>query len=153
MNKAATTSSLGELGRFVGEWTMTAGPPGGPPWPGNARVKFELLEGNNFLVERWSIAGPDLPEGTPTSGIVIYGWDEAHGSYVQLLSDNRGVHRIYQMSLQGGEWRLWREAPPFAQRFKATFSEDGQTIAGQWEIREEGQDWRIDFDLTYTRTT
>ncbi len=153
MDKVAAKSSLGELGRFVGEWTMTAGPPGGPPWPGDARVQFDWLEGGDFLVERWSIDGTDLPEGAPTSGTSIYGWDEAHASHMQLYADNRGVHRIYQMALRDGEWTLWREAPPFAQRLKGTFSEDGRTIAGRWEIREEGEDWRTDFDLTYTRAT
>ena len=40
-----------ELARFLGEWTMTAGPPGGPPWPGEARVRFDWLDGA-FLLQR-----------------------------------------------------------------------------------------------------
>ncbi|MGH2956723.1 MAG: hypothetical protein ACRDL6_07000 [Solirubrobacterales bacterium] len=55
------------------------------------------------------------------------------------------------MSLEGGEWKLWRDGPPFDQRMTATFSDDGKTITGRWEIREEGADWRTDFDLTYTK--
>jgi hypothetical protein len=146
-----TNSTPGELGRLIGEWSMTAGPPGGPPWPGEARVRFEWTEGGAFLVERWSLDATGLPEGTPTSGTSMYGRDEAHGTYVQLYYDDRGVWRVYKMGLSDHTWTLEREGPPFAQRFHGTFSEDGRTIAGRWEIQEPGEEWRIDFDLTYSR--
>ena len=139
-----------ELARFVGEWTMTAGPPGGPPWPGEARVRFDWLDGA-FLLQRWRIDAPGLPEGTPTSGTCVVGRDEAQGAYVQLYYDDRGVQRVYRMGLRDGAWTLEREGPPFAQRFRGTFSADGRTIAGRWELREPGQEWRTDFDVTYTR--
>jgi hypothetical protein len=139
-----------ELARFVGEWTMTAGPPGGPAWPGEARVRFDWLDGA-FLLQRWRIDAPGLPEGTPTSGTCVVGRDETHGTYVQLYYDDRGVQRVYRMDLRDGEWTLEREGPPFAQRFRGTFSPDGRTIAGRWELQEPGQEWRTDFDVTYTR--
>ena len=153
MDKPSPESMLRELNRFVGEWTMTAGPPGGPPWPGEARVRFEWLDGRAFLVERWSLDLPEVPEGTPTSGTSIFGCDAAHGTYFQLYYDDRGVHRVYEMGLRAGEWTLRREGPPFAQRFTATFADDGRTITGRWELAEHGQDWRTDFDVIYTRVT
>jgi hypothetical protein len=55
------------------------------------------------------------------------------------------------MGLGDGEWTLEREGPPFAQRFRGTFSPDGRTIAGRWELQEAGQQWRTDFNVTYTR--
>jgi hypothetical protein len=148
-----TEEMLNELDRLVGEWTMTAGPPGEPPWPGEGRVRFEWLDGRTFLVQRWSIDAGGLPEGAPTGGTCLYGFDAAHGTYVQLYSDDRGVWRVYQMDLRDGEWTLRREAPPFAQRFRGNFAADGRTIACRWEIKEEGEDWRIDFDVTYTRVS
>ncbi|MEX1045963.1 MAG: hypothetical protein WD757_05745 [Actinomycetota bacterium] len=36
---------------------------------------------------------------------------------------------------------------PFSQRFKATFSDDGSTITGRWEIAEDGTGCTPDFDL------
>jgi hypothetical protein len=153
MPDPSTESMLAELDRFVGEWTMTVGPPGGPPWPGEARCQFEWLDGRAFLVERWSLGASPVPEGTPTSGTSVYGADAVHGTYVRLYRDDRGVHRVYQMELRAGAWTLRREAPPFAQRFTGTFSPDGRTINGRWEIQEDGQDWRTDFDVTYTRAS
>jgi hypothetical protein len=32
-------------------------------------------------------------------------------TFEQHNYDSRGVARVYQMSLEGGIWKLWREAP------------------------------------------
>jgi hypothetical protein len=60
------------------------------------------------------------------------------------------------MSLEDGVWTLRREAPDFspldfAQRYTGTFSDDGKTIVGRWEIAHDGSTWEHDFDLTYVR--
>lgn len=146
MDQPTAEAMIKELERFIGEWTMEATPPGGPPWPGEARVSFQWLDGGAFLVERWTVDLPEAPNGT-----AIIGCDAANGTYFQLYSDERGVCRVYQMSVSGREWKLWREGEPFAQRFTGTFSDDGTTIAGRWEIAEDGENWKTDFDLTYTK--
>jgi hypothetical protein len=60
------------------------------------------------------------------------------------------------MSLEDGVWKLWREEPDFSpldfsQRFTGTFSDDGKTIGGRWEISQDGKTWELDFDLTYKK--
>jgi hypothetical protein len=55
------------------------------------------------------------------------------------------------MSLDGGVWKLWRDGPPFSQRFAGTFSDDGKTITGRWEVSEDGKTWKTDFALIYTK--
>src|SRR5947207_144750 len=134
MDQRTAETMLRELERFVGEWTMTATPPGGPPWPGEARVRFEWLDGRAFLVERWSLDLTEVPDGMPTSGTSIIGCDAANGTYVQLYADDRGVCRVYEMGLRADEWTLQREGAPFAQRFTGTFSADGTMITGRWEL-------------------
>ena len=52
---------------------------------------------------------------------LIIGCDAANGTYYQLYSDDRGVCRVYEMSIGDGEWKLWREGEPFTQRFTARF--------------------------------
>jgi hypothetical protein len=147
MEQPTAESALRELGRFVGEWTMT----GTPPWPGEARVRFEWLDGA-FLVEHWRLRDTaGLPEGMPTSGSSVYGCDAANGTYVRLYSDDRGVCRVYEMDLRGAEWTLRRAGVPFAQRFEGSFSADGGSISGRWEAKEPGGAWRTDFEVTYTR--
>ncbi len=63
----------------------------------------------------------------------IIGCDAANGTYYQLYSDDRGVCRVYEMSIGDSEWKLWRDGEPFPQRFTGRFDDDGRTIVGRWE--------------------
>jgi len=83
--------------------------------------------------------------------VSIIGCDAANGTYFQLYSDERGVCRVYEMSIGDGEWRLWREGAPFSQRFTGRFEDDGDTIVGRWELAEDGTNYETDFDLIYRR--
>lgn len=149
MEEPDKNPDLDRLEALVGEWTLEAGPPKGPPWPGQAQASFEWLEGRTFLVQRWSIDLPEAPDG-----IAIIGAGEQSESFRQYYFDSRGVHRIYEMTLDDVAWKLWRDAPdPFPQRFIGNFEDDGRTIAGRWEKAEEGSTWSIDFDLSYRRTS
>ena len=146
MSESTNAAARERLDVLVGEWTMEAKPPDGPAWPGGGRVTFEWLEGAPLLIERWQIDMPEAPDG-----VAVIGCDGMSGSYFQLYTDERDVQRIYGMSLNDGVWRLWRDGAPFSQRFTGTFSADGTTIAGRWEMSEDGEAWKTDFDLTYTR--
>ena len=146
MNESTDKAARERLEAFVGDWKMEASPPGGPPWPGEARVTFEWLEGAPLLVQRWHVDLPEAPDGT-----AVIGCDGMSGTYYQLYTDERDVQRVYEMSIADGVWRLWRDGEPFSQRFEGTFSENGETIAGRWEAREDGEDWKVDFDLKYTK--
>jgi hypothetical protein len=138
--------ALKELEVLTGEWTMEAIPPGGEPWPGEARTTFEWMEGNQLLLERSTVEMPEAPDG-----VCVIGCDAANGTYYQLYSDDRGVCRVYEMSIGDGEWKIWRNGEPFSQRFTATISEDGNRIEGRWELAEDGENFRTDFDLIYTK--
>jgi hypothetical protein len=98
------------------------------------------------LVQRAAAELPEAPDN-----VSIIGCDAANGTYIQLYSDDRGVCRIYEMSIGSGEWKLWREGEPFSQRFTATFSDDRNTISERWEIAENGSNHTTDFDLIYHR--
>jgi hypothetical protein len=89
---------------------------------------------------------PEAPDG-----VAVIGFDGMSGSYYQLYTDERDVQRVYEMSLSDGVWKLWRDGEPFSQRFTGTFSEDGKTMTGRWEIAEDHKTWRTDFDMTYTK--
>ena len=123
-----------------------------PPAGAGARVEFEWLTGGQFLVQRWSVPVPEAPDG-----IALIGRDTViDGRYLQHYFDSRGVARVYQMTLDDGVWKLWRDVPDFSsldfgQRFTGTFSRDGQVIDGAWEICHDGTSWEHDFELTYRK--
>jgi hypothetical protein len=138
------------LERFIGEWTMRITFPGAPPFEGG-RVVFEWMPGEQFLIERWDVPVPEAPDG-----LAVIGFNDSRGTFLQHYFDSRGIARVYAMSLEDGVWSLWRETPDFspldfAQRYTATFSDDGTMIVGRWEIAHDGAAWEHDFDLTYVR--
>ena len=146
MDQPTAEHALRQLEPLVGEWVFEAKWPDGNLWPGGGRVTFEWHPSGAHLVQRGTAELPEAPDN-----ISIIGCDAANGTYVQLYSDERGVCRVYQMTIGNGEWRLWREGEPFSQRFTATFTDDGNTITGRWEIAEDFTNYTPDFDLVFRR--
>jgi len=146
LDQPTAEQALRELRPLVGEWTLEATWPDGKSWPGGGRVTFEWHASGAHLVERGTAELPEAPDN-----VSIIGCDAANGTYFQLYSDERGVCRVYEMSIGNGEWNLWRKGEPFSQRFLSTFSDDGRTITGRWEMAEDGINYTTDFELIYRR--
>jgi hypothetical protein len=138
----AETRGLEQLDVLVGEWAMTSKKYS----EGDGRQKVERIEGGAFLRLQTSQAENRFP-----ASMQIIGADESSGECTCLYWDSRGISRVYRMTVAGGEWRVWREAPGFNQRYIGSISADGKTISGNWEFSEDGSTWGVDFDLTFTR--
>lgn len=152
---AGRPASLDRLEVLTGQWEMEATfeagyfGPGSPAITGRGgQTTFEWLPGKFFLTQRFVNEHPAAP-----SGIAIIGDGAEPGTFTQHYYDSRGVARIYQMTLDGGTWKLRREAPGFWQRYTGVISNDGNTITGAWEGSADGQDWKHDFGLTYIKVT
>jgi hypothetical protein len=141
MNQPTAEQALRELEPLIGEWTLEAKWPNGETWPG--RATFEWLDSGAHLLQHGTLDHPQAP-----ANVSVIGCDGANGTYYQLYSDERGVCRVFQMTIGNGELKLWRDGAPFSQRFIATLSDDGNTITGRWEIAEDGKNYRPDFDLS-----
>jgi len=152
MAQQTQNPAIERLGVLVGEWTMLPEFKDLPSGDIGARVVFEWMPGERFLIQRWEVPVPEAPDG-----IAIIGADpESEGNFLQHYFDSRGVARVYEMSISDRVWKLWRDAPDFSaldfsQRYTGTFNDDGSIITGSWEIRHEGSPWEQDFALTYTK--
>lgn len=149
----ARPTSLDRLDVLIGQWEMEAtfeagyfGPGSQPITGRGGRTTFEWLEGRFFLTQRFINEHPAAP-----SGIALIGVGTDPDTFTQHYYDSRGVTRIYQMTLDGRTWKLWREAPGFWQRYTGLISDDGNTITGAWEGSADGQEWKHDFGLTYIK--
>jgi Tol biopolymer transport system component len=92
------------------------------------------------------------PPSTPWASWII-GRDEEDSDFLVLYADDRGISRIYQMSLEGPDWRMWRTTRDFTQRFSAHIDPDGDVIRGRWEKSADGgTTWQHDFNLDYIRS-
>jgi hypothetical protein len=146
MGQPTAQNALEKLEPLVGEWALEAIGPDGEPWPGNARATIGWHDSGAHLIQRSTVEVPDAP-----NAVSIIGCDAANETCYELYSDDRGVCRVYEMSIGDGGWRLWREGEPFPQRFTATFADDGDTIIGRWERADDGENYTTDFDLIYRR--
>lgn len=139
MHAAGAGHRLGPFEVLVGEWEVSA-----PAFPGaSGRATFAWIEDGAYLLLRSTAPAP-APDST-----WIIGGDDAAAQATALYYDSRGVARVYQMRVEGDTWRVWRDAPGFAQRYEGTISADGRSIRGAWEMSEDGDRWRHDFELNY----
>jgi hypothetical protein len=141
----------GDLAPLIGTWTVEAEFPTLGVVRG--RTTFDWLLGRRFVLERSEAEHPDAPD----SHSVLAPDPARPGGFVQHYFDSRGVVRLYEMAFDGRTWTLERRTPDFspldfAQRFTADLGDDGDTIAGRWETAPDGEEWRLDFWLTYRRT-
>ena len=149
LDRSKSNPMLERLRVFVGEWNIEISSMSFHPDPSarvRGRASFQWLEAGAFLIQHSEVPNTEFPRG-----ISIIGADDAAETYGMLYFDSRGVSRIYQMTLSGGIWTLWREFPGFSQRFLGTFSDDNKAITARWEKSSDSSNWERDFDLTYTR--
>lgn len=108
------------------------------------RVSYEWLAGNRFLVERSHNDHPAFPDA-----ISVIGPPEDGDGLVMEYFDSRGVRRTYNVSLEDGVLRMWRDAPGFDQRSTATLDDEQFELV--YELAEEPGEWRDDLKVTYRR--
>jgi hypothetical protein len=149
MDGSDRDQALQRLTPFLGDWSVEARFTGAAPDDTRASARFEWALGGAFLVQHSTMEHPAAPDG-----LMVMAPDG--DAYTQHYFDSRGVVRIYAMTFDGRTWTLTRETEDFsplkfAQRYTGSFSDDGATIDGRWEIRHPGGDWELDFELIYTR--
>jgi len=139
------TGSLRQFDILVGEWHTTGTHPAFPSAV-HGHSSFEWLAEGALLIWRF-----DWERSGPPCAVCVIGRDDAVEPCSMLYSDERGVARIYQMSLEGGVWKMWRESPGFSQRMTGTISNDGNTITSHGELSRDGSNWEQDLDVAYKR--
>ena len=80
---------------------------------------------------------PEIPRG-----IAVFGTDDASGGCSMLYFDERGVSRRHETLVDGNEWKWWRNAPEFSQRFIGRIAPDGVRVVptGGGMGRRAGED-------------
>lgn len=146
--------SLQILGRLVGNWTTEATHPAMPGVVVRGTVVTEWLEGEQFVIQRLRNDHPDFPDAIAIIGATDRDRadaESANGALTMHYFDSRGVFRVYQTAIDNNTWTIWREAPGFSQRFTGTFAADGGSIAGLWQLNQDGSHWEDDVRIDYRR--
>jgi hypothetical protein len=150
---------LKPLNRLVGTWTTEATHIAMPGVVVRGTAVVEWLEGERFLIVRYRNDHPDFPDSISILGFTdadrVSGTAAPSGSKSQMTMhyyDSRGVFRTLDAAIDDGSWRLERLAPGFSQRFTGTFEDNFRTIAGLWQLCEDGAHWKDDLWITYRRS-
>lgn len=150
---------------FVGDWTVaitnqrwlddntatTTGMAKGA-WLGDAFVELRVwLDGDgDALFGETAIEQPD-DLATPAMHFV-FGRSDAQDRFVALSHDERGVLRVFDLTMDADSWMLHRADPDFHQRLIGRV--EGDRILAHPDISEDqGVTWVKDFDMTFQRTT
>jgi hypothetical protein len=130
----------------IGKWRTTGRHPFFPGQEFHGETSFELIENGAFLMTRSRLDGPGFP-----AGLAIIGTDDELGTATMVYYDDRGVSRVYNVSMDGRVMRWWRDDPKFRQRFVCTISEDGATMDARGEMSRDGGPWEADLSVMYYR--
>ncbi|HUQ80822.1 MAG TPA: hypothetical protein VM076_06785 [Gemmatimonadaceae bacterium] len=141
---------LDALEPFIGEWSLEGKHVAVPDTVIRGHSVFEWWGDRTFLMQRQTLDHPDFPDS-----IAMMGATQPGSGLAQHYFDSRGKHRLFDMTFDGGVWTLERKAAgpdDFDQGMRATFSEDGDTITAESELRDpKTRQMTHDFTVLYRR--
>jgi hypothetical protein len=138
--------ALKSLNILVGQWKTVGVHPLMPGVSLHGQVTVEWIEGGAYLRMYAEIDHPKFP-----TGLAIFGSDNDSGQIIILYFDERKVSRKYDFSMEGQQWKWWRNDPQSSQRFTVEIADDGNTMVSKGEMRRNNAAWEGDLALTYTR--
>lgn len=137
--------ALRDLQVLVGDWRMELY---GASFLPDARISGAFLV--CWIEDGAALAMYQGDGEKPPAATWIVGRDDSDTNYWVFYADDRGVSRIYHMSLADDLWGMWRSSDEFSQRFHAEFHPDSRTISGSWEKSVDGEmTWEHDFNVDY----
>jgi uncharacterized protein DUF1579 len=83
-------------------------------------------------------------------GAEIVGWDPARGAYVTQYFGSDGPN-AYEASLAVADGALVWTMRSKQDRFTGRFSDDGNTLTGDWEQLDDEENWQPWMEVTLTR--
>lgn len=147
--KNTINPALQALMQFIGKWEMEISNASFLP-DAEATIKapasFDWFEEGEFLILRQGTKNKETPWA-----IWLISRDKDAQNYTVLYIDDQRSSRVYEMSLEDGTWKMWRNGPQFIQRFTAGINKDKNIISGYWEKSSDGENWEYDFNLTYKK--
>jgi hypothetical protein len=135
-------SATSALLPLIGEWQTTMLFPGQTL---EGEASFDWLSPGGLVAMRSKTLGAWLPP----AAVAVIGHDDDTARWSMVYHDDRGVSRIYAMTIESGNWTLECKPEGFFQRFHATI-ENGR-IEGAWTKSYDGENWEDDFRILYRR--
>jgi hypothetical protein len=138
--------ALAPLAFLVGEWRTAGSHPQVPGKTLYGRTSFAWHEGGAFLIMRSEVDEPQFP-----NGVAIIGSDDVAGTFAMIWFDERGISRLYEMTV-GDRTLTWRrDDPEFSQSTTITAADGGDTLVSKGRMSQKGGAWSDDLSQVFTR--
>lgn len=131
---------------LLGEWRTTGTHPQMPGKSLPGRTSFAWHEGGAFLIMRNAVAEKGFPDG-----VAIIGSDGS-GAFAMSYFDERGVSRLFQVTVGDGTVSWRRDDPEFAQSVTLTAEDSGDRLVSKGRMSRDGGPWTDDLSQVFTRT-
>jgi hypothetical protein len=115
---------LKSLTRLVGTWNVSG--------EAHGQVTFKWMEGGFFMVQDVNLIG--------AKGIEFIGYDETTNSLRSHYFDSAGKYLEYTYRVSETEHIVLIDMPGVKGRFKGRFSNNGNTISGDWKWVKDGEE-------------
>ena len=115
--------ALKQFERLIGTWRIS-----GPDVQGT--VRYEWMEGGFFLIQHFDL----IQGGGHYKGIEYTGFDEDTQTLRSRLMGTDGSRFMYTYSFEGDTMYYWFGEKGSKTHSVSTFSEDGNTFTGHWEM-------------------
>jgi hypothetical protein len=130
---------------LIGEWRTAGSHPLVPDRILDGRTSFAWHEGGAFLIMRSEVDEPRFP-----SGIAIISSDDAAGTFAMTWFDERGVSRLYRVSVGDRTVTLSRDDPDLSQSMTIS-AEGGDRLVSKGRMSQKGGAWADDLSQVFTR--
>lgn len=138
--------ALKPLRFLIGEWRTSGTHPQMPGEALSGRTVFAWHEGGAFRIMRSEIDRPEFPDG-----VAIIGSDDGAGRFAMTYFDERGVSRLFDVSVGNRSLSWRRDDPVLSQSMTIAADESGERLVGTGRMSEKGGGWVDDLSLVYTR--
>ncbi|MBX4186812.1 MAG: hypothetical protein KW802_00950 [Candidatus Doudnabacteria bacterium] len=148
MNNKNHNKTLDKYKKLLGTWELTGSHRLMPGIKLSGICIIYWLQEGGLVTMKTIMNQKEIPEL-----FAVFGHDDKNDPEkdTMLYFDERGVSRIFEVYLNDQEWRYWRNAPHFSQRFTGTFQDGGNTIVGLSELCEDDITWKRDLELIFVR--
>lgn len=138
--------ALAPLAFLIGEWRTTGTHPMAPGTTLAGRTSFAWHESGAFLIMRSDVDAPLFPDG-----MAIIGSDDGAGRFAMTYFDERGVSRIFAVTIGDGRVTWHRDDPTLAQSVTITAADDGDTLTSNGRMSQDGGPWGDDLSQHFIR--
>lgn len=137
--------ALKPLEFLIGDWETTGTHPMVPGKSLPGRSSFAWHEGGAFLIMHTQVDEPKFPDG-----IAIIGSDDNSGKFAMTYFDERGVSRLFELTV-GDRTVTWRRDDPELAQSITISSDGGDKLVSKGRMSQKGGPWGDDLSQVFTR--